>query len=484
MTAQQERVMALWLPELSSPSAHNEQRWHQTLEAIESLMPGVSVPAPGLVLLRARGPARYYGGEAEAAQVLIEAVAELGIAPVRIGVANGRFAAEQAAYTPGANGSADDSAPTRVCIVPAEQTAQFLAPLPIGNGVDAELAEVLLGLGIRTLGAFAELPETAVHERFGASGLAAHRRARGSEDARTPLPTATPRGELSAVIPFEPPIDDTDHLAFACRASVETFAEALLQAGLVCTELRIELTDDTGNRSERQWTHPAHFTPADMINRIRWQAEATPRDPDRGGAGISEVRLAPIRTARAADHEPGLWSTAPDQRVHHQLSRVQSLLGYEGVGIGEVIGGRLSAERQRFMPWGATTSDDLARRYADAPWPGKITGTTPSRVLPHVPRVELLDCDQHDIDIDDDDLLTASPAWLRSSAAQIALSPVQAWSAPWPLREGWWRTANLSTAAACFRLQLVLRSGDAWLLRYTQQIRGTKGHWAAEGRYD
>ena len=41
---------------------------------IEDRAPGVQIVRPGLCALRARGPARYYGGEAEAAHVLLGAL--------------------------------------------------------------------------------------------------------------------------------------------------------------------------------------------------------------------------------------------------------------------------------------------------------------------------------------------------------------------------------------------------------------------------
>jgi protein ImuB len=63
------------------------------LAAIEQIVPGVQPIRPGMCALRARGPARYYGGEAEAAGVLLGVLAEHGVADARAGVADGPFAA-------------------------------------------------------------------------------------------------------------------------------------------------------------------------------------------------------------------------------------------------------------------------------------------------------------------------------------------------------------------------------------------------------
>ncbi|MFC7765593.1 hypothetical protein [Leucobacter soli] len=94
-------------------------------------------------------------------------------------------------------------------------------------------------------------------------------------------------------LPFEPPVETSEQLAFACMALAERFIGGLTEIGLVGTALRIELTDDTGARYERVWLHPDRFTAADTVNRIRWQADALPRVAERGGSGIARVRLSP-----------------------------------------------------------------------------------------------------------------------------------------------------------------------------------------------
>ena len=59
------------------------------LDAIEETMPGAQVVRPGTCAVRARGPARYYGGEEEAALWLLDALDALGIHGSRVGIADG-----------------------------------------------------------------------------------------------------------------------------------------------------------------------------------------------------------------------------------------------------------------------------------------------------------------------------------------------------------------------------------------------------------
>lgn len=463
------------------------------LAAIEETVPAVEPIRPGLCAIRARGPARYYGGEAEAGRALLEVLHTHGLTEARIGIADGRFAAEQAArgeLLPGQQRSEQLAGDRALSIVPTGSSPAFLAPLPVVRAAGAELSDVLLGLGIRTLGDLAALPAGVVSERFGPAGAAAHRLAGATDSTGTAAEAVRPRPrarDLAVVIDADPPIELVDQLAFTSSAQAERFVQQLAEERLVCTELTIELTDDTGAVHERSWAHPRQFTAADVVNRIRWQATSLQRALERGGAGIAHVRISPQRTDQAAHHEPGLWNTGPDERIHHHLSRVQTLLGHEAVASPRVAGGRDAAARQRLVPWGTedagsgvprTTGGSPRRaRPADAvaPWPGHLPAPYPSIVLGPREPVELLDSDGRSVGIDDEDLLAVDPGWFRASPHDRPTA-VQAWSAPWPLRQHWWGEAD-SPAGELHRLQVVLADGNAWLLAHTRD------GWYAEGKY-
>lgn len=474
------RVLVLVVPACEPERALPEhlmridRLWKDVFGAVQRTVPGAAELQPGRCAMRARGPTRYYGSEAVAARAVLDCVAELlqdgfrdGVA---VGVASGRFAAEQAA-------TADErtvwlhSPSPGVRLVEPERTAEFLSGLPIECAADELLAPVLVGLGIRTLGAFAALPEQAVLQRFGKEARIAHRRARALGELHgSEVSDGAPLRDLSVSCEFEPPLEGVDQLAFACSTPAERFARGLSERGLVCTELRVELTDDASSVHERTWSHPAHFTATDIVNRVRWQAATLPAAPERGGAGVASIRIAPERTAPAASHEPGLWSNAPEERVHHQLTRVQSLIGPEGVGTGMIIGGRISTDRQRLIPWGARRESASAA----GPWPGHLMGPLPNVISTQHAPARLIDENQAIVLIDADELLSESPAFFVADG--VAPRAVRAWSTPWPLREHWWhsRTGH----EALYRLQIVLDDGEAWLLRYT-----ASSGWAAEGRY-
>ena len=174
--------------------AERLRRFGRVVEALSSVCPWVDAVRPGVCTLPIKGPTRYFGTEeAVLAQVTETVAAALDASPavapgtpdgtsgargasghtsgeaagVRLGVAEGVFAAALAARA----GS----------VVPAGETVGFLAPWPVDVLGDPELADVLVRLGLSTLGRFAAVPAADVLARFGASGVRGHRVARGLE---------------------------------------------------------------------------------------------------------------------------------------------------------------------------------------------------------------------------------------------------------------------------------------------------------------
>ena len=89
-----------------------------------------------------------------------------------MGVADGLFAAVLAARAALGGGPV---------IVPPGETPSFLAPWPVATLDRPELADLLVRLGVRTLGGFAALPGPQVLARFGEEGARCQRVARGAE---------------------------------------------------------------------------------------------------------------------------------------------------------------------------------------------------------------------------------------------------------------------------------------------------------------
>ncbi|WP_454132234.1 DNA polymerase Y family protein [Microbacterium lacticum] len=451
--------------------------------AVEEAAPSVQVIQPGLLALRAKGPARFYGGEASAATVLSGAVAAQGIDDARVAVADGAFTAEQAARR-------GTRATDPVRIVPRGAAGPFLAPLPVAV-LDDDTVSLFARLGVQTLGAVAALGPDRLSERFGARGARLFALASG-HDPR-PVQARTPPPELHREVAFEPPVSLAEQIAFGVRVPAEEFTGRLGDRGLVCTEVRVVLTGEHGERSERVWRHPDAFDAAAIVDRVRWQlAEQGAAGVGRraGGAGasaglrsaVTSVRIEPEGVDAAAHHTARLFGSGPEERVHHALSRVQAMLGHQGVLTPEIGGGRWLAERQQLVPWGDRL--ESAARVADRPWPGSLPGPLPTTVFADAPPVAVLDADGDMVAVDGRGEPTAEPVWVTVGAAPgrpgqparpAQRRGVDRWAGPWPVIERGWDAAR---ARRAHRFQIVDTEQVAWLLVCEE------GGWTVEGRYD
>lgn len=466
---------------LPADPQRDERAFLPVLRALDAEVPGVMPLRPGLAAFRARGPARYYGGEEQAAEHLLRVLASDGHQDARAGVADGLFTAERAAR------QASKAAP---CLVVAPgDSAEFLAPLPVRLLGDEQTASLLERLGVLTMADFARLGEDDVRARLGESGVRLRSLAAGA-DSR-PVAPQPPTAELVREIIFDTPLAQTDQIGFAVRQTADAVLEALAAASAVCTEIRIDLTDDRGDISSRAWMHPSYFSASDIVDRVRWQLEskqtdanrmpgAEPFDENRVTAGIAEVRITPITIDSLAPHQPGLFGQGGAERLHHGVSRVQTLLGHRAVTTGAIGGGRRLAERQRHTPWGDRVSGD--RAGADPtktqPWPGHLPPPHPTEVFDPPRPVRVEGADGKSLRVDERGALSAPPATVDGAA-------VVAWAGPWPLRERVWDAAR---GHISHRLQLLDDRQRAWVVlcergSAQEQSQADAPQWHAEGIY-
>jgi len=149
--------------------------------SLEVLTPRIEITYPGACAFPTRGPSRYHGGDEALADraARLAASALRGRGPVRVGVADGPFAAALAARRrhagadadAGAGASADagdppatSTGPTAVRVIAPGATPDFLAPIPVtvladvGGPAGADLVDV--SLPPRMIGPVARAPET------------------------------------------------------------------------------------------------------------------------------------------------------------------------------------------------------------------------------------------------------------------------------------------------------------------------------------
>jgi len=497
---------------LASDPAAEARSWEPAVAAVETFAPGPEVLQPGQLALGARGASRYFGGdEALAAQVAaaVEAVVT-GLAGgdswagcCRVGVADGLFTAGLAARQASAG---------EPLVVPRGRSAEFLAPVPVrvlalpglgspaawpGSGDLAGLADLLVRLGLKTLGDFATLPAPSVLGRFGPDGLLAHRLARGlgerSVRARLPPPDWVVSAEL------DPPADQLHAAAFVGKALAEQLHDRLSGTGLVCTRLAIEVETEYGTTHRRSWRHDGALSAAAIGERVRWQlegwaqaeevggstspkrepqtAETTQADRTYADGGIIKLTLVPEEVRPDEGRQLGFWGNdaAAGARAARALARVQSLLGPDGALTGLLQGGRDYTEQVLLVPWGEPREPRGVKAGKGAkgevpPWPGHLPGLAPAAVH-HSPLPALVtDESGEPVSVGSRGTASGRPARLVIGRGQPV--DISAWAGPWPLEERWWdgggrRRARFQVCTADGAAYLLAREGRRWWVEAT-----------------
>ncbi|MBV9593466.1 MAG: DNA polymerase Y family protein [Actinobacteria bacterium] len=441
--------------------------------ALESIAPGVEITRPGLAAIGMHGPVRYFGGEAGVLHALSRAVADSTL-DLLIGVADGAFAAEQAAR--------------RGVIVPAGGSAEFLNPMPVSTldpALDSPLVDLLQRLGLRTLGAFAALPAADVLARFGPGGAWAHRQAGGRDDR--PVAARRPPAEFTVTLDFEPPLARVDAVAFSTRATAENFIGELAAHGLACTCLELQVITDSGAETTRRWRHAGVLRAVDVLDRVRWQLEGWLRGGNRSSGvgssgvgaefgGITRLRLVPIETVPTGAHQQSLWggSGLRDELAQRALARVQTLLGHGSVLTPVLQGGRDPIERTGFVAWG---DEPIAGRRPDLPWPGRLPARAPTVLIDPPRPVQVLDELGRPVVVTERGAVPCPPARF-TMPGQHPLA-ITSWAGPWPVDQRWWSEEHVGCRA---RFQLVDVRGQAYLVACRMNTDDPR--WTLEARYD
>jgi protein ImuB len=455
---------------LAHDPARDARAFEPVLVAVEALTPWVEVLRPGECAFPARGAARHHGGESGLATAVTAAVhAALGGPPpnCRVGIADGTFAAGLAAR--------------HQAVVPPGGSQGFLAPFPVGTLERPDLADLLVRLGLRTLGDLAALPAVDLATRFGPEGSRAHRLASGLDE--WPRAARRPPPDLRAVAELDPPAERVDVAAFAAKALADGLVARLERLGLACTRLRVEAETEHGETLTRIWRHDAGGgrPAAAMAERVRWQLDGWLAAPPAGRptGGLTRLALAPDEVVPDRGRQLGFWGeqTEAGERAARALTRIQGLLGAEAVRTARLRGGRDPADRVSGLaasaPGSPRPGGTGAARPGAAPWPGRVPDPAPAVVHPEPLPAEVVDAAGAGVTVDGRSLLSAPPSRLRVEGG--GWSAIAAWAGPWPVDERWWDPGAHRRLA---RLQVTTGGGAAHLLKLTG------GRWWVEATYD
>ncbi len=370
--------------------------------AIEDLVPKVEVVEPGLVFVPIQGALRYYGGEGQLLERMVE---RLGAWPGgQLGVARGPFAARRAA-------ALAIESPLRV-----DDDAAFLAVLPVDVLPDEGLVATFRWLGIGTLGELSQLPRGAMASRFGEMGLAAHRLASGEDRMLDPRRI---NEDGSVEQHYEEPLHALDQVGFAARALSGRLIASLGERGAAPYRVEVSVWAADGSERIRVWRSAEPFTEHALTERVWWQLRAWVETAGVPG-GIVRLRLQPADLSDAGRQLALEDDSASQLEAARALARAQTLVGPDAVLQARVQGGRRHSEQVTWFRWGEAPPSP--QRSPDAPWPGHVPSPTPALVPPEPQTIEI--------------------EWDGGMPMRVRLrsrwETVTAWAGPWHLAGRWW----------------------------------------------
>jgi protein ImuB len=481
------------------------------VRAVAELSPRLDVIEPGWISLLARGPSRYFGGDRALADRLIERLGELPgeqwggsttdpvLPVVGIGVADGRFASSVAARLGARRRSRDGRPDGEPVIVEPGASGAFCADLPIGwlqtlGECDAELVELFGRLGLRRLGDLAALPVVDVLGRFGHPGVHAHRLASGADVRPTSTTDPAPERRLDHVL--DDPVAQSSAVVFIAKQLADELAGALAADGRVCTRLVVVLESEHGERSERSWYRSAGLSASAMVERVRWQLDAwidlpTGSDQELTG-GVVLVRLVPDEVRADDGVQLGLWGgqSEADRQAARAIARLTTLTSDDAVTVPVWHGGRLPADRYRWVSAATVDLDQRVRAVSAAgtgsgptgPWPGTLPSPSPATVFADPYPAEVLDEHGEAVRVSARGMLSGRPATLLLLTGDDATGwrrgrprPIIAWAGPWPIEERWWEPGRQRRLA---RFQMVTEDHDGFLVVAEHQ------RWWISASYD
>ncbi|HVB01697.1 MAG TPA: hypothetical protein VNE42_10625 [Acidimicrobiales bacterium] len=458
-------------PDLARFSRDRAAEFHAftpIVQKIHELAPNLIVREPGWMAVPTRGPARYFGGERALVRVIDQTIRDLlesqgDHCDWEIGIAEGSFGATLAARD-------------GVIVAPGE-TATFLADLPVGLIDEPELSGLLERLGIRTLGAFAQLRENDVLERFGMQGFFAQQRACARELVWHM--NYNNDEEIVELEHFDEPIAEIEILLEHAATLSEAFSALLRERGLCCTICELSVIRSDARTDTRLWQRGHGWDARSLTERMRWQLSSwmggesqMNLDESSSALGVSALSLRAHEVIDAQGSQLGFWDQVrDDDDIARICVRLEGMLGQNMVMQARLDGGRGPIERVSYFAFGEPSQRQMKR--STMPWPGQLPLPSPALVYPELPEIALVDIDGTKVSVDRRGILHGTPA--RVVFGQGRAFEVRGWSGPWPSEELWWDPRRATRRA---RLQLLLHDERALL------VLCARGRWHLEGEYD
>ncbi|MCS6712392.1 DNA polymerase IV [Brachybacterium sp. EF45031] len=271
--------------------AHYRAVSREVMEVLHTVTPEVDQVSIDEAFLDVRGARRLLGEPAHIAELLRGRIRQQVGLPSSVGVGASRAVAKIASAR---------AKPDGLLVVPVEDTARFLAPLPVGtiSGVGPRAVTELGRLGVRTVGDLLAVPPSALRRAVGPQAEALRRLAAGED--RTGLETRRVRDRsLGTERTFD--IDLTDPLEIRARltAMADEVARSLRRHDMLTRTVSIKLRRHDSRTITRSVTLDQ---PTASSERLREHVIAL---WERSREEVPRVRLAGVRAENLRRRDEG-----------------------------------------------------------------------------------------------------------------------------------------------------------------------------------
>lgn len=254
-----------------------------------------------------------------------------------------------------------------ITVIPAGRDAAYLSSAPLTLlPMDSEMRNALQALGIRTVGALADLPSSEIEQRWGDDGLVAWRLSHGDDPRRPVLARIEDRSH--AEMELATPTATMEPVLFLVRPAIENIVGQMVSLGRAIASLSITLTlDDTRGAMPNAQAHTVTreirlprplARPAPLFERCRGLLSRWPLT-----APVTAVRITVLLTSPLAGEQGNLLNTSwrDPGAADAALERVRAELGPDVVVTPRTRDGyaveRSGIWREETGDWGLETGD-------------------------------------------------------------------------------------------------------------------------------
>lgn len=237
-----------------------------------------------------------------------------------------------------------------------DETAEFLAPLPIGRlPLDERQVDALDRMGITTIGRFAALERAHVADRFGLDGLRAWNAARGQDTDR--LIPRDPPEPLEAAFHFPDAVGALPALHAAARLLLSELASSVARRGGAIRGLTIRAWIDGGG----SWTRTITLREASAtIDRLT--VSTLPALSDITGP-VETLAIRADASGHIAGHQIALTDPGDQERARRAgeaINQIRTVHGDDAVlqAVEMEPWSSLPERRWALVPYDASTSPD------------------------------------------------------------------------------------------------------------------------------